>query len=119
MTFTPAAVSDLRSNPPVITSGPLMSSEDGELARLLLQPVRLGIVRALLAQEALSFTDLKRLMKISDGNLSVHARKLEDAQVLTCTKGFRGRLPRTEYSLTPAGRATVEKLLAAETRARA
>ena len=92
------------------------SSTEADLARLLLQPVRLGILRALLAHQTLSFTDLKRLMKISDGNLSVHARKLEDAQLLLCTKGFRGRLPRTEYSLTPEGRAVVEKFLAEETR---
>ena len=106
MTFSSAvATVDPRPNPRVLP------------ASLLLQPVRLGIVRALLAQETLSFTELKRLVKISDGNLSVHARKLEDAQFLTCTKGFRGRLPRTEYRLTEHGRAAALKFLAEETRA--
>jgi DNA-binding HxlR family transcriptional regulator len=75
------------------------------------QPVRLGILRALLVNEALSFTELKGLMSITDGNLSMHARKLEDAELLLCTKGFRGRLPRTEYRLTPEGRSAVEKFL--------
>jgi DNA-binding PadR family transcriptional regulator len=65
----------------------------------------------------LSFTEVKRLMRISDGNLSVHARKLEEAQLVTCTKGFRGRLPRTEYRLTASGRAVLEKFLAEETSA--
>jgi len=78
------------------------------MTRLMGQPIRFAILRALCAHEALSFSDLKRLMKITDGNLSMHARKLEDAQVVTCTKGFRGRFPRTEYRLTPEGRHAFE-----------
>jgi DNA-binding HxlR family transcriptional regulator len=96
----------------VVDAGPNPSA-----ARLIQQPVRLGILRALLTQEALSFTEVKRMMRISDGNLSVHARKLEEAQLVTCTKGFRGRLPRTEYRLTASGRAVLEKFLAEETSA--
>jgi DNA-binding HxlR family transcriptional regulator len=82
------------------------------LTRLLGQPIRFGILRALSTHESLSFSDLKRLMKITDGNLSMHARKLEDAQVVSCTKGFRGRFPRTEYRLTPEGRRSFEAFVA-------
>jgi DNA-binding HxlR family transcriptional regulator len=92
------------------------ASHEQPLDRLLRQSVRLGIVRALLLHEAMSFTDLKRFLKITDGNLSVHARKLEDAQILTCTKGFKGRFPRTEYRLTSNGRTIVETFLADEVR---
>jgi DNA-binding HxlR family transcriptional regulator len=88
------------------------TTEPESLRRLLGQPVRLSIVRALLAHDALSFTEMKALLNITDGNLSMHARKLEDAQVLVCTKGFRGRLPRTEYHLTPTGREAVERFVA-------
>jgi DNA-binding HxlR family transcriptional regulator len=83
--------------------------------RLLGQPIRYGILRALSAQETLSFSDLKRMMKITDGNLSMHARKLEDAQVVSCTKGFRGRFPRTEYRLTAQGRQVFEAFVSANT----
>jgi DNA-binding HxlR family transcriptional regulator len=86
--------------------------EDDSTARLLRQPIRLGILRALLAHDTMSFTEIKQLMKVTDGNLSVHARKLEDAQIVSCTKGFRGRFPRTEYRLTQNGRLMVEGLLA-------
>jgi len=82
------------------------------MTRLFGQPIRFAILRALCSHEALSFSDLKRLMKITDGNLSMHARKLEDAQVVTCTKGFRGRFPRTEYRLTADGRQTFEAFAA-------
>ena len=76
------------------------------MMRLMSQPIRFAILRALVSHEALSFSELKRMMKITDGNLSMHARKLEDAQIVSCTKGFRGRFPRTEYRLTPEGRQT-------------
>jgi DNA-binding HxlR family transcriptional regulator len=82
------------------------------LARLLGQPIRLGILRALSAQETLSFSDLKRMLRITDGNLSMHARKLEDAGVVSCTKAFRGRFPRTEYGLTADGRQLLGAFLA-------
>ncbi|MBY0374263.1 MAG: transcriptional regulator [Bryobacteraceae bacterium] len=83
-----------------------------DLDRLIHERVRLGIVSALAANEALTFNDLKSLLQITDGNLSVHARKLEEASYITCTKSFEGRLPRTEYRLSAKGRAEFEKYLA-------
>ena len=70
--------------------------------------VRLGIISALAVNDALSFNDLKTLLEITDGNLSVHARKLEDAGYVRCTKSFVGRQPRTEFKLTPSGRRALE-----------
>ena len=81
------------------------------LDRLIHERVRLGILSALAVNDALSFNDLKRLMKTTDGNLSVHARKLEDAEYIACEKSFSGRLPRTEYRLTSAGRRALERYL--------
>ena len=81
------------------------------LDRLIHERMRLGIVSALAVNETLTFNDLKRLMKTTDGNLSVHARKLEDAAYITCTKSFEGRMPRTEYRLTAAGRRALERYL--------
>jgi len=80
------------------------SSRADTLDRLIHERLRLGIVSALAVTERLTFNDLKRLLQTTDGNLSVHARKLEDAGYVTCTKGFDGRRPRTEYRLSPAGR---------------
>jgi len=82
-----------------------------ELNRLIHERLRLGIVSALAANERLSFNDLKRLLQTTDGNLSVHARKLEEAQYVACEKSFDGRTPRTEYRLTAAGRRALEKYL--------
>ena len=82
-----------------------------ELDRLIHERLRLGIVSALAVNDSLSFTDLKRLLNTTDGNLSVHARKLEDAQYIACDKSFDGRVPRTEYRLTAAGRRALEKYL--------
>src|SRR5213594_2770477 len=73
------------------------------LDRLIHERLRLGIVSALAANEALTFSDLKNLMHITDGNLSVHARKLEDAGYIVCSKYFDGRVPKTEYKLTATG----------------
>ena len=88
-------------------------STDGALAldRLIHERMRLGIVSALAVNDTLSFNDLKRLMRTTDGNLSVHARKLEDAAYVTCTKSFQGRVPKTEYKLTAAGRRALERYL--------
>ena len=83
-----------------------------ELDRLIHERLRLGIVSALAANERMTFNDLKRLLQTTDGNLSVHARKLEDADYVRCEKTFDGRLPRTEYRLTAAGRRALEKYLA-------
>lgn len=81
------------------------------LDRLIHERIRLGIVSALAVNERLSFNELKRLLNTTDGNLSVHARKLEQAEYIVCTKYFDGRLPRTEYRLTPAGRKALEEYL--------
>ena len=82
-----------------------------ELDRLIHERVRLGIAGALAVNESLTFNDLKALLKTSDGNLSVHARKLEEAQYIVCTKSFAGRMPKSEYRLTPAGRKALERYL--------
>jgi DNA-binding MarR family transcriptional regulator len=82
------------------------------LDRLIHERLRLGIVSALAVNERLSFNDLKRLLQTTDGNLSVHARKLEEADYIACEKSFEGRLPRSEYRLTAAGRRAFEKYLA-------
>ena len=82
-----------------------------ELDRLIHERMRLGIVSALAANESLTFNDLKGLMNTTDGNLSVHARKLEDAGYIAVTKSFEDRLPKTEYKLTPAGQRALESYL--------
>ena len=98
---------DLRSvRPRAPESRPL------DLDRLIHERMRLGIVSALAVNDSLSFNDLKKLLKTTDGNLSVHARKLEEAHYITCTKYFERRLPKTEYRLTPAGRRALERYLA-------
>ena len=79
--------------------------------RLIHERVRLGIASALAVNESLTFNDLKALLRTSDGNLSVHARKLEEAQYVTCTKSFAGRTPKSEYRLTAAGRKALERYL--------
>ena len=86
---------------------------EGPLAldRLIHERMRLGIVSALAVNDSLTFNDLKTLMKTTDGNLSVHARKLEEAQYISCTKSFEGRVPKTEYRLTAAGRRALERYL--------
>jgi DNA-binding HxlR family transcriptional regulator len=84
----------------------------GNIDRLIHERLRLGIVSVLAVNDRLTFNDLKRLLDTTDGNLSVHARKLEDAQYIACEKTFAGRLPRTEYRLTPAGRRALDKYLA-------
>ena len=81
------------------------------LDRLIHERIRLGIVSALAVNESLTFNELKALLKTTDGNLSVHARKLEEANYLSCTKSFSGRLPKTEYRLTAAGRRALERYL--------
>ena len=87
---------------------------EGPLAldRLIHERLRLGILSALAVNESLSFNDLKKLMQTTDGNLSVHARKLEDAHYIACAKSFMGRVPKTEYRLAPGGRRALEKYLA-------
>jgi DNA-binding HxlR family transcriptional regulator len=82
-----------------------------QLDQVIHERLRLGIVSALAVNETLSFADLKRILNTTDGNLSVHARKLEDAGYLQCNKFFQGRTPRTEYSLTLLGKKSLEKYL--------
>lgn len=82
-----------------------------ELERLVHERVRLGIVGALAVNDTLSFSEMKALLGTSDGNLSVHARRLEEAGYIDCHKSFDGRVPRTEYSLTNAGRAALRRYL--------
>jgi DNA-binding HxlR family transcriptional regulator len=82
-----------------------------DLDRLIHERIRLGIVSALAVNESLSFNELKALMGTTDGNLSVHARKLEDAGYVSCRKSFEGRMPKTDYALTPAGRRALERYL--------
>ena len=81
------------------------------LDRLIHERLRLGIVSALAVNDSLTFSDLKKLMKTTDGNLSVHARKLEEADYIACTKSFEGRMPKTEYRLTASGRRAIERYL--------
>ncbi len=91
--------------------GGLGAGEPGQLDRLIHERIRLGIVSALAVNESLTFSELKHLLKTSDGNLSVHARKLERAQYVKYTKSFAGRVPKTEYRLTAAGRRALERYL--------
>jgi len=81
------------------------------LDRVIHERVRLGMLSALAVHETLTFTAIKKLLDTSDGNLSVHARKLETAGYVACDKGFAGRVPRTEYRLTTAGRRALERYL--------
>jgi DNA-binding HxlR family transcriptional regulator len=90
---------------------PLRAPELPELDRLIHERIRLGIVSALATNDSLSFNDLKRVLKTTDGNLSVHARKLEEAQYISCVKFFEGRMPRTEYRLTAMGRRALSEYL--------
>ncbi len=105
-----------RHDPP--TAAPLRGVRGGaspaplDLDRLIHERMRLAIVSALAVNDSLSFNELKRLLETTDGNLSVHARKLEDADYIVCTKTFDGRVPRTEYRLSSAGRRALERYLA-------
>ena len=88
-----------------------MPGEIPDLDRLIHERMRLGIISALAVNDSLSFSDLKRLLGTTDGNLSVHARKLEEGGYLSCRKFFEGRIPRTEYRLTATGRRAFEEYL--------
>jgi len=98
----------VRSKPEIHSAA---SSRADALDRLIHERLRLGIVSALAVNDSLSFSDLKKLMNTTDGNLSVHARKLEEAEYISCTKSFEGRMPKTQYKLTPAGRRALERYL--------
>ncbi|MDH3255537.1 MAG: transcriptional regulator [Acidobacteriota bacterium] len=92
-------------------AGYLSDPRARDFDRLVYERVRLGILSALAVNASLTFTDLRDLLKTSDGNLSVHARKLEEASYISCTKSFKGRVPRTEYRLSDAGRRALERYL--------
>jgi DNA-binding HxlR family transcriptional regulator len=101
-----------REREAALPSGP--SSKEtvpADLDRLIHERVRLGIVSALAVNRSLTFNELKAMLKTTDGNLSVHARKLEEADYIVCTKSFDGRLPKTEYRLTASGRKALERYL--------
>jgi DNA-binding HxlR family transcriptional regulator len=90
---------------------PSKETVPADLDRLIHERVRLGIVSALAVNRSLTFNELKAMLKTTDGNLSVHARKLEEADYIVCTKSFDGRLPKTEYRLTASGRKALERYL--------
>lgn len=92
-------------------AGYLADAEAGQFDRLVYERVRLGILSTLAVEKRMAFNDLKDLLQTTDGNLSVHARKLEEAGYLKCIKRFEGRVPRTEYELTAAGRKALERYL--------
>ncbi len=100
-----------RSAPMAEVRGQHPRAEALELDRLIHERVRLGIVSALAVNGSLTFTDLKELLGATDGNLSAHARRLEDAGYVTCEKSFAGRVPRTEYELTKLGRRELQLYL--------
>lgn len=99
-----------RAPEPAAGAPPATAAHHG-LDRLIHERARLAIVSALAVSPALSFNDLKRALRITDGNLSVHARRLEEAGYVECRKSFEGRMPRTEYRLTTAGRRALQRYL--------
>jgi DNA-binding HxlR family transcriptional regulator len=104
----PRNLQDARRGTNRPASGPASAAE---LDRLIHERVRLAIVSALAVNESLTFNELKQLLNTTDGNLSVHARKLEEAQYVVCNKFFDGRVPKTEYRLTASGRRALEGYL--------
>ena len=95
----------------VSVPGAAQTSEDSKFDRLVYERVRLGIMSALAVNERLTFNELKSLFDVSDGNLSAHSRKLEEAGYLECTKSFEGRRPKSEYRITVAGRKALHRYL--------
>lgn len=96
---------------PELKAQPGGATDAAALDRIIHERVRLGIVSALAVNPSLTFNELKRLLETTDGNLSVHARKLEEAGYVRCTKSFEGRTPRTEFAITSAGRRALERYL--------
>jgi DNA-binding MarR family transcriptional regulator len=90
---------------------PARDATPADVDRVIHEHIRLGIVSALAVNRSLTFNELKALLKTTDGNLSVHARRLEEADYIACAKSFDGRTPKTEYRLTPAGRKALERYL--------
>jgi len=100
-----------RSAKPVKADQASVENALPHLDRIIHERMRLGIVSALAVNDSLTFNELKKILRTTDGNLSVHARRLEEAQYVTCTKSFEGRMPKTEYGLTAAGRKALERYL--------
>ena len=100
---SPARHQSLRSRP--------VQARTAQLDRIIHEPIRLGIVSALAGCESMTFNELKELLKTTDGNLSVHARKLEEHDYVVCEKSFEGRIPRTSYRLAPQGKRALETYL--------
>ena len=102
-----------RSSAPAPALAPILGGEPvpAALDKLIHDRVRLGIISALAVNDRISFTDLRDLLALTDGNLSVHARKLEEGGYITCQKGFDGRVPKSEYRLTAAGKRALERYL--------
>jgi DNA-binding HxlR family transcriptional regulator len=107
---TAAAKRPARVNKPA-TQQETVENALPNLDRIIHERMRLGIVSALAVNDSLTFNELKKLLQTTDGNLSVHARRLEEAAYVDCTKSFEDRVPRTEYRLTPAGRKAFERYL--------
>jgi DNA-binding transcriptional ArsR family regulator len=109
---SPADEGEPRARPkPAATARARGELDDTNFDRLVYERVRLGIMSALAVQEELTFNELKALFDVSDGNLSAHARKLEEAKYLTCTKSFEGRRPKSVYRLTAIGRTALNRYL--------
>jgi DNA-binding transcriptional ArsR family regulator len=102
---------EARAIRPGVNPRPGVAKSPTKLDRIIHEPVRLGIVSALAVNDAMSFNELKELLKTTDGNLSVHARKLEDSEYVHCEKQFEGRVPKTTYSLTTQGKRALENYL--------
>jgi len=112
-TTSAAKRGDRKPTPTAPVLAPVLGGEPvpAALDKLIHDRVRLGIISALAVNDRLSFTDLRDLLALTDGNLSVHARKLEDGGYVTCTKGFDGRVPKSEFRLTAAGKRALERYL--------
>ena len=95
-----------------VVKGGAQHTRSAELDRTIHERVRLAILSALAVHDSLAFNQLKEMLGVSDGNLSIHARKLEEARYIACTKSFEGRVPKTEFRLTAAGRKAFERYLA-------
>jgi DNA-binding MarR family transcriptional regulator len=109
---SPRAAAQIAPKRAKLTPVPVAAADqDATFDRLVYERVRLGIMSALAVREELTFTELKGLFDVSDGNLSAHARKLEEAQYLTCSKSFEHRRPKTIYRLTALGKSALNRYL--------
>lgn len=105
------AIRKVEAKPQAVRIAKAAERVSGELDKVIHERMRLGIISALAANEKLSFTELKNLLNTTDGNISVHARKLEETGYLKCEKSFKGRTPLTEYAITSEGKKALEKYL--------